>query len=123
MTVPRPWCETASLWRRLRKSGLRARSTIRAFPSPLSSIVCAKPGPRLDEIDYVVFYDKPFLKFERLLETYLSFAPSGFNSFRTAMPFWLREKLFQKDLLRKDLLQACARLRRQTPNCALANTT
>ena len=52
------------------------------------------------EIDYVVFYDKPFLKFERLLETYLAFAPRGFASFRKALPLWLKEKLFQKRLLR-----------------------
>jgi carbamoyltransferase len=51
----------------------------------------------------VVFYDKPFLKFERLLETYLAFAPRGFRSFRMAMPIWLREKLFLKDLLRGEL--------------------
>ncbi len=57
----------------------------------------------LEEVDYVVFYDKPFLKFERLLETYLAFAPRGFRSFRTAMPLWLREKLFQKQLLRDEL--------------------
>ncbi len=57
----------------------------------------------LADLDCVVFYDKPFLKFERLLETYLSFAPRGFRSFRMAMPVWLREKLFQKDLLRKAL--------------------
>lgn len=47
-------------------------------------------------IDYVVFYDKPFLKFERLLETYLAFAPRGFKSFVTSLPIWLKEKLFQK---------------------------
>ena len=56
----------------------------------------------INEVDYVAFYDKPFLKFERLLETYLSFAPRGFISFKAAMPIWLREKLFQKDLLRKE---------------------
>jgi len=55
------------------------------------------------EIDYVVFYDKPFLKFERLLETYLAFAPRGFNSFRKAIPLWLKEKLFQKKLLCDEL--------------------
>ena len=54
-------------------------------------------GVGLDDVDYVVFYDKPFLKFERLLETYLAFAPRGFASFRMAMPLWLREKLFQKN--------------------------
>ena len=48
-----------------------------------------------------MFYDKPFLKFERLLETYLAFAPRGFQSFRMAMPLWLHEKLFLKDLLIK----------------------
>ena len=47
-----------------------------------------------------MFYDKPFLKFERLLETYLAFAPRGFRSFRMAIPVWLSEKLFLKDLLR-----------------------
>ena len=51
----------------------------------------------------MVFYDKPFLKFERLLETYLAFAPRGFRSFRMAMPLWLREKLFLKSLLVKEL--------------------
>jgi carbamoyltransferase len=57
----------------------------------------------LRDVDYVVFYDKPFLKFERLLETYLAFAPRGFNSFRMALPIWLKEKLFQKRLLRQEL--------------------
>jgi len=51
------------------------------------------------DLDSVVFYDKPFLKFERLIETYLMFAPSGFASFRMALPLWIREKLFQKNLL------------------------
>ena len=55
------------------------------------------------EIDHVVFYDKPFLKFERLLETYIAFAPKGFNSFSKAMPLWLKEKLFQKKLLCNEL--------------------
>ncbi len=54
-------------------------------------------------VDHVVFYDKPFLKFERLIETYLTFAPHGFKSFRMAIPLWLREKLFLKDLLNKEL--------------------
>ncbi len=60
-------------------------------------------GIGLGDVDNVVFYDKPFLKFERLLETYLAFAPSGFRSFRMAIPLWLREKLFQKQLLRDEL--------------------
>jgi carbamoyltransferase len=57
----------------------------------------------LSEIDMVVFYEKPFLKFERLLETYLAFAPQGLRSFSMAMPLWLKEKLFQKDLLTRAL--------------------
>ncbi len=57
----------------------------------------------LASVDRVVFYDKPFLKFDRLLETYLAFAPRGFRSFRMALPVWLREKLFLKDLLTREL--------------------
>jgi carbamoyltransferase len=60
-------------------------------------------GVSAGDIDHVAFYDKPFLKFERLLETYLAFAPRGFTSFRMAMPIWIGEKLFQKDLLLKEL--------------------
>ncbi|MBM3567461.1 MAG: carbamoyltransferase [Alphaproteobacteria bacterium] len=60
-------------------------------------------GIGLDQVDHVAFYDKPFLKFERLLETYVAMAPRGFESFRMALPIWLREKLFQKDLLTKEL--------------------
>lgn len=55
------------------------------------------------DLDFVAFYDKPFLKFERLLETYLAFAPRGFRSFRQALPVWIKEKLFQKSLLVKQL--------------------
>jgi predicted NodU family carbamoyl transferase len=57
----------------------------------------------LRDIDRVVFYDKPFVKFERLLETYLTCSPRGFTSFRMALPLWLREKLFQKSLLADEL--------------------
>ena len=53
----------------------------------------------LSQVDHIVFYEKPFLKFERLLETYVAFAPKGFASFAKAMPIWLREKLFQKKLI------------------------
>ena len=60
-------------------------------------------GITLDQADYIAFYDKPLLKFERLLETYLAFAPRGFKSFSLAIPLWLREKLFLKDLLTKEL--------------------
>jgi carbamoyltransferase len=58
---------------------------------------------RPTDLDQVAFYDKPFLKFERLLETYLAFAPRGFTSFRQALPVWLKEKLFQKNLLAREL--------------------
>src|SRR5688500_15095830 len=58
---------------------------------------------RLSDIDYVAFHDKPFLKFERLLETYLSFAPRGFQSFRAALPVWVKDKLFQKSELIDEL--------------------
>lgn len=58
---------------------------------------------KLSEVDHIVFFEKPFLKFERLLETYVAFAPKGFLSFSKAMPIWIKEKLFQKNLLFKKL--------------------
>ena len=73
------------------------------FPRQAIQYCLAEAGGRLDQVDYVAFYDKPFLKFERLLETYLAFAPRGFRSFSMAIPLWLREKLFQKSLLCKEL--------------------
>lgn len=65
-------------------------------------------GCTIEELDAIVFYDKPLLKFERLLETYYGFAPQGLKSFITAMPIWLREKLFLKQLIRKELVQLSA---------------
>ena len=73
------------------------------FPENALRWCLEEGGTDLAGVDHVVFYDKPFLKFERLLETYAAFAPRGFASFRMAMPVWLGEKLFQKDLLRKKL--------------------
>ena len=73
------------------------------FPLNALRYCLDEAGISLSQVDHVAFYDKPFLKFERLLETYLAFAPRGFTSFRMAMPLWLREKLFQKDLLAKEL--------------------
>lgn len=73
------------------------------FPEKAIEYVLAESGITLADVDNVVFYDKPFLKFERLIETYIAVAPRGFNSFRMAMPVWLREKLFLKDLLNKQL--------------------
>jgi len=73
------------------------------FPSKAIEYCLNEAGIALSQIDYVAFYEKPFLKFERLLETYAAFAPRGFQSFRMAIPVWLREKLFLKDLLIKEL--------------------
>ena len=74
-----------------------------SFPKN-SILYCIKDAKISEkEIDYVVFYDKPFLKFERLLETYFAFAPKGFRSFVSSMPIWLKEKLFQKNLIIKEL--------------------
>ena len=75
------------------------------FPTKAIASCLKQGGTAADQIDYVAFYDKPFLKFERLLETYVAFAPRGFRSFSMAIPVWLREKLFQKSLLIKKLKQ------------------
>jgi carbamoyltransferase len=73
------------------------------FPRAAVAYCLEAGGVELDEVDQVVFYDKPLLKFERLIETYQAFAPKGLSSFRTALPIWLREKLFQERLLRDEL--------------------
>ena len=80
-----------------------------------STTACARPGCRAGDLDYVAFYDKPLLKFERLLETYLAFAPAGFASFRMAMPVWLKEKLHLPRVIRERLgasVRGAARLHR-----------
>ena len=69
------------------------------YPVNAINYVLSEAKIRLCEVDHVVFFEKPFLKFERLLETYLAFAPAGFRSFSLSMPIWLREKLFQKKYL------------------------
>jgi carbamoyltransferase len=73
------------------------------FPVHAIGYCLNEAGSGLEGVERVVFYDKPFLKFERLVETYTTFAPRGFKSFRMAIPLWLREKLFLKDLLTKEL--------------------
>ena len=73
------------------------------FPTHATEYCLAEGKVALQEIDYVVFYDKPLLKFDRLLETYLAYAPRGFKSFAMAMPIWLKEKLYLKKLLRDEL--------------------
>jgi Predicted carbamoyl transferase, NodU family len=65
------------------------------YPFNAINYVLGEGNLKLSEIDHIVFFEKPFLKFERLLETYMAFAPKGFKSFTMSMPLWLREKLFQ----------------------------
>jgi len=69
------------------------------YPFNAIEFVLKNSKVKLSQVDYIVFFEKPFLKFERLLETYLAFAPKGFKSFCMSMPIWLREKLFQKKFL------------------------
>jgi carbamoyltransferase len=73
------------------------------FPASAIRYCLDQAGLKASDLDHVVFYEKPFIKFERLLETYLAFAPRGYTSFRLAIPLWLKEKLFQKRLLRQNL--------------------
>ncbi|MDW9843197.1 hypothetical protein GOB05_24995 [Sinorhizobium meliloti] len=73
------------------------------FPANAVAYCLSAAECEMTEVDHVVFYDKPILKFERLLETYLATSPRGFRSFRMAMPLWIKEKLFQKKLLRRYL--------------------
>ena len=73
------------------------------YPRHAIEFCLDQAGLTLDAVDRVAFYDKPFLKFERLLETYVAFAPKGFRSFSMALPLWVKEKLFQKSLLRRSL--------------------
>ena len=80
---------------------------IRDFPRNAIRYCLTEAGVGLRDVDYVVFYEKPLLKFERLVETYHAFAPRGFPSFVKSMPLWLREKLFQKDMLLNDLKELC----------------
>jgi len=75
------------------------------FPHQAIRSCLEATGTRPGDIDVVAFYDKPFLKFERLLETYLAFAPRGFTSFRQALPLWIKEKLFQRHLLASELAE------------------
>ena len=70
-----------------------------SYPYNAIEFVLKYSSLKLSEVDQIVFFEKPFLKFERLLETYVGFAPKGFISFAKAMPLWIKEKLFQKNLL------------------------
>ena len=73
------------------------------FPELATKYCLEEAGIHLEDVDYVIFYDKPLIKFERLLETYLAFVPSGFRSFLASIPVWLKDKLFLKTTLKKEL--------------------
>ncbi len=75
------------------------------FPSNSIKYCIKEADIQINQIDYIVFYEKPFLKFERLIETYLAYAPKGFKSFSKAMPLWIKDKLFQKNFLKKELIK------------------
>ncbi len=75
-----------------------------SYPYNAIEFVLKFSNLKLSEVNYIVFFEKPFLKFERLLETYVAFAPKGYSSFAKAMPIWIKEKLFQKSFLIKKLL-------------------
>lgn len=75
------------------------------FPVHAVAYCLQEAGLQAADIHHVVFYDKPFLKFERLFETYLAYAPVGFQSFATALPIWLKDKLFQKSVIAKQLVE------------------
>lgn len=77
-----------------------------SFPVNAARYCMEEAGIQPSELDFVAFYDKPLLKFERLLETYLAFAPKGFTSFRQALPLWIKEKLFQKDMISNSIAES-----------------
>jgi carbamoyltransferase len=74
-----------------------------AFPKRAAEYCLSEAGIREEDLDYVAFYEKPLWKFDRLLETYLAFAPAGFSSFLKAMPVWLKDKLFLSNRMRGQL--------------------
>ena len=73
------------------------------YPFNAVEYVLSEGNLKLNQVDYIVFFEKPFLKFERLLETYLAFAPRGFKSFAASMPIWIKDKLLQKSVITKEL--------------------
>ena len=81
-----------------------------SFPINACRFVLDQAGITLDDVTAVAFYDKPYIKFERLLETYHAFAPKGLKSFNSAIPVWIKEKLFMKDMLREELAKLGGRI-------------
>ena len=74
-----------------------------AFPINACRYVLGESGLSLDDVKAISFYDKPYVKFERLLETYHAYAPAGLKSFLSAIPVWIKEKLFMKSMVRREL--------------------
>ena len=87
-----------------------------SFPEKAIQFVLKEAALHLSDIDYFVFYDKPLVKFERLLETYLAYAPRGLRSFLMAMPIWLKEKLFLKETLKRELSKLSGINKKDLPN-------
>ena len=83
----------------LKKKDLQEKKHDPSYPHNAIEFVLKYANLKLNEVDQIVFFEKPFLKFERLLETYVAFAPKGFISFSKAMPLWIKEKLFQKKFI------------------------
>src|SRR3989304_8857653 len=74
-----------------------------SFPNNAINYCLQEGGLEAKDLDFVAFYDKPFIKFERILETYLAYAPIGIRSFIKAMPLWIKQKIWMKELIRKEL--------------------
>ena len=85
------------------------------FPDSAVRYCLKEAGITADQLDAVAFYDKPWLKFERLLETYLSFAPAGLPSFLKAMPLWLKQKLWMGELIQKKVATRAQETRERRP--------
>lgn len=90
------------------------------FPAEAIQYCLQEAGINLTDVDHVVFYDKPLVKFERLLETYLSYAPQGFRSFIAAMPVWLKEKLYLKTTLKRELSKLAGCKQKELPDLMFA---
>ena len=90
------------------------------FPRQAIQYCLSEAGIDVEHLDVAAFYDKPFVKFERLLETYIANAPKGFRSFLSAMPVWIKEKLYLKSVLRKELKQLGSCSRNQLPQLLFA---
>ena len=90
------------------------------FPRDAIEYCLSESGIALTDLSAIVFYDKPLVKFERLLETYLSYAPKGFRSFLSAMPVWLKEKLYLKITLKRELASLGACKENQLPDLLFA---